>query len=229
VGPLLSPLDELAERLGLTPTSALLVVALTHSSYAAEHACESNERLEFLGDAVVDLAIADLIIRHYPQLDEGTGSLVRSRVVNESSLARAASHLELTRYLRVGRGVVKENGAQRPSLLADTFEAVVAAIYLERDYEAARDFVQRALEDDVADAALRPGDVDPKTRLRQWAEAKGRGEPVYELSADGPAHDVTFTAAVLVGGVQLASGLGRSKKSAEARAAEAALEGRTDA
>lgn len=229
MGLLLSPLDGLAEQLGLAPTSSTLLVALTHSSYAAEHDCESNERLEFLGDAVVDLAVADLIITHYPHLDEGTGSLVRSRVVNESALARAARRLDLTRYLRVGRGVQKENGAERPSLLADAFEAVVASVYLECGYERARTFVQAALANDVASAAVQPGDADPKTRLRQWSEAHGRGSPDYVVSADGPAHDVRFTAKVLVGGVELASGLGRSKKAAEATAAEHALEGIDDA
>ncbi len=229
MAPLLSPLEGLADRLGLDLTSALLVVAVTHSSYAAEHHCESNERLEFLGDAVVDLAVADLIVTHYPELNEGSGSLVRSRVVNEAALARAARRLDLAHYLRVGRGVQKEGGTERPSLLADAFEAVVAAVYLERGFDAAKHFVQVSLERDVARAAQRPGDADPKTRLRQWAEARGRGVPHYEVSAEGPAHEVNFHATVRVGGVVLASGHGRSKKSAEAAAAAAALEGRDDA
>ncbi len=109
---LLSPLDALAERVGLSRESEILAVALTHSSYAAEHQCESNERLEFLGDAVVDLAVADLIVTAYPQLNEGSGSLVRSRVVNESSLAEAATALDLASSIRVGRGVKKEHGAR---------------------------------------------------------------------------------------------------------------------
>ena len=229
MGPLLSPLEGLADRLGLDPSSAMLVVAVTHSSYAAEHHCESNERLEFLGDAVVDLAIADLIVTHYPGLDEGSGSLVRSRVVNEAALARAARRLELTSYLRVGRGVQKEGGAQRSSLLADAFEAVVAALYLERGFDAAKHFVHVSLGRDVSRAALNPGDADPKTRLRQWAETQGRGSPHYEVSAEGPAHGVRFCATVRVGGVVLASGHGPSKKSAEVAAAAAAVEGRDDA
>ena len=229
MGPLLSPLEGLADRLGLDPTSTLLAVAVTHSSYAAEHHCESNERLEFLGDAVVDLAIADLIVTRYPALNEGSGSLVRSRVVNEAALARAARRLELTQYLRVGRGVHKEGGTERSSLLADAFEAVVAAVYLERGFDAAKHFVQVSLERDVARAALNPRDADPKTRVRQWAEALGRGTPHYEVSAEGPAHQVNFHATLRLGGVILASGEGPSKKSAEAAAATAALEGRDDA
>jgi ribonuclease-3 len=229
VSVLLSPLDVLAQELGLRPESECLALAVTHSSYAAEHDCKSNERLEFLGDAVVDLAVADLIVTRYPDLDEGSGSLVRSRVVNEASLARAAQRLDLARYIRVGRGEVKSNGLERPSLLADAFEAVVAALYLERGYEAARDFVQSALGDDVAAAALRPDDVDPKTRLRQWSEANALGVPVYDVTSDGPAHDTTFNAMVSVGDRLRAGGQGRSKKIAEAHAAEAAWERRRDA
>jgi ribonuclease-3 len=225
---MVSSLDTVAERLGLDPTSPLLVMALTHSSFAAEHNVESNERLEFLGDAVVDLAIADLIVTRYPQLDEGSGSLVRSRVVNEAALARAARRLELGAVLRVGRGVRKENGAERPSLLADAFEAVVAALYFERGYDAAKEFVHAALADDVVAAALAPGDVDPKTRLRQWAESRRLGTPLYEVSAEGPAHAATYYATVRVGDL-VAVGEGRSKKSAEGEAARAAWLGHDDA
>ena len=221
--------DTLAQRLGLRADSAVLLVALTHSSYAAEHACASNERLEFLGDAVVDLAIADLIVTSYPALDEGSGSLVRSRVVNEEALAEAATRLELAKYLRVGRGEIKSRGLQRPSMLADAFEAVVAAIYLERGYDVARDFVQEILGADVANAAREPDEVDPKTRLRQWAEANGLGTPTYSVVASGPAHATTFEAVVDVDGAARGVGHGRSKKSAESEAARAAWEGRGDA
>ncbi len=224
-----SSLDPLADRLGLAADSRLLAVAVTHSSYAAEHGRESNERLEFLGDAVVDLAIADLIVREYPTLDEGSGSLVRSRVVNEAALARAASRLELARFLRVGRGEIKSRGLERASLLADGFEAVVAALYLERGYESARDFVQSSLAEDVREAARRPDDVDPKTQLRQWAESTGRGTPQYETVASGPAHDTRFEATVVLDGRVYGRGRGRSKKSSELQAARAAWEAREDA
>jgi ribonuclease-3 len=222
-------LDSVAERLGLDSSSPLLQTALTHSSYAAEHEVESNERLEFLGDAVVDLAVADLIVTSYPDLNEGTGSLVRSRVVNEAALARAARAIDLGPALRVGRGVIKENGAERPSLLADAFEAVVGAIYLENGYDAARTFVHAALAKDVEAASLEPGEVDPKTRLRQWAEASGRGTPLYSVLSEGPSHDVTFIATVVLGGEIVATGEGRSKKSAEANAAHAAWRTHVDA
>jgi ribonuclease-3 len=225
VSSLLSPLDALGQRVGLAGSSPLLALALTHSSYAAEHGVESNERLEFLGDAVVDLAVADLIVTSYPTLNEGTGSLVRSRVVNENSLAGAAQRLDLASAMRIGRGVAKENGHERPSLLADAFEAVVAAIYLERGYDVAKAFVHDALAQDVAAAAQQPGDVDPKARLRQWSEANGHGTPVYKVTSTGPSHDVTYYANVEVTGL-IGRGEGRSKKSAEASAAEDAWEQR---
>jgi ribonuclease-3 len=226
---MVSSLDAVAELVGLVSTSSVLQTALTHSSYAAEHDVESNERLEFLGDAVVDLAIADLIVTRYPELDEGTGSLVRSRVVNEAALARAARAIDVGSALRVGRGVMKENGSERPSLLADAFEAIVAALYVERGYDVAKIFVQAALANDVEAASKQPGDVDPKTLLRQWAEASGKGTPIYDVTSEGPSHDVTFIATVLVGGMVAASGEGRSKKSAEADAARAAWRAHADA
>jgi ribonuclease-3 len=213
---------------GLSRASGLLVVALTHSSYAAEHDCESNERLEFLGDAVVDLAVADLIVTDYPELNEGSGSLVRSRVVNESSLAEAATRLELASAMRVGKGVKKEHGLERPSLLADAFEALVAAIYLDKGYDAAKSFVHEMLRDAVADAAERPGDSDPKTRLRQWSEANGLGTPDYDVTSSGPSHDATYAAVVRIANKPAGAGGGRSKKAAEASAAEDAW-GRRDA
>ena len=223
-----SQLDALAERVGLARASEVLAVAMTHSSYAAEHECESNERLEFLGDAVVDLAVADLIVTAYPELNEGSGSLVRSRVVNESSLAEAATRLDLASAMRIGRGVKKEHGLERPSLLADAYEALVAAIYLEQGYEAAKSFVHATLGDAVADAASRPGDSDPKTRLRQWSEANGLGTPDYDVTSSGPSHDATYRAVVRLARRAMGTGEGRSKKSAEASAAEDAW-GRRDA
>jgi ribonuclease-3 len=225
---LLSPLDALAERVGLSRESDYLSVALTHSSFAAEHESESNERLEFLGDAVVDLAIADLIVTDYPELNEGSGSLVRSRVVNESSLAEAATRLDVASAMRIGRGVKKEHGLERPSLLADAFEALVAAIYLENGYDAAKSFVQEILRDAVADAASRPGEGDPKTRLRQWSEAKGLGTPEYQVTSSGPSHHATFSATVRLSKRSMGTGEASSKKGAEARAAEDAW-GRRDA
>jgi len=221
-----SDTSELAVRVGLPATSPLLEVALTHSSFAAENDRESNERLEFLGDAVVDLAVADLIVTDYPRLDQGEASLVRSRVVNEASLARAAARLDLARHVRLGRGEIKKAGRERPGLLADAFEALVAALYLERGYGAARSFVAEQLAGDVAEAARTPNEVDPKARLTQWAVETGRARPVYDVVAEGPSHARVFRAVVRVDGDELGRGEGTSKKAAEVTAASAALERR---
>jgi ribonuclease-3 len=225
----LSPLNALAERLGIRFDSDQLALALTHSSYAAEHDAASNERLEFLGDAVVNLAIADLILRDYPDFDEGTSSVLRSRVVNEEALARAASRLDLANCVRIGRGVMKEKGLERPSLLADAFEAVVAALYLERGYDAAKHFVQELLHDEVLAASTLPDTLDVKTRLRQWADVHHLGTPSYVVSSSGPSHDTTFFATVRVGTTLEVTGKGRSKKRAETNAAQLAWETLRDA
>ncbi|MEI8126926.1 MAG: ribonuclease III [Actinomycetota bacterium] len=219
---LTSPREALAHLIGLDPASDLFVTALTHSSYAAEHGVESNERLEFLGDAVVDLVITDTIIRSFPNLNQGTGSLTRSKVVNEAALAEVASALEIGRVVRLGRGEIKNHGEQRPALLADAFEAVVAAIYLERGYGAASEFVLTYLGGALTAAAAAPDEVDPKSRLRQWSEAAGHGAPVYEVRGDGPSHATHYVAEVTIGGIIRATGQGRSKKAAEVAAAIAA-------
>jgi ribonuclease III len=211
----------LAIQLGLARGSSTLRQALTHSSYAAEHDVESNERLEFLGDAVVDLAVADYIVGRFPQVNEGTASVIRSRVVNEDSLADAARSLDLGSLLRLGRGVVKERGHERASLLADAFEAVVAAVYLESGYEAAKDVVVRRLESSIVAASRESDTLDAKTRLRRWAEERGLAAPEYEVTSSGPSHDVTFHATVSVGGVVIGAA-GPSKKRAESNAAAAA-------
>jgi ribonuclease-3 len=217
----------LALQLGLAPGSSALRQALTHSSYAAEHDAASNERLEFLGDAVVNLAVADYIVGRYPLVNEGTASVVRSRVVNEDSLAAVARDLALGDLLLLGRGVLKERGQERSSLLADAFEAVVAAVYLESGYDAARDVVVQHLEPAIV-AASNDDTLDPKTRLRRWAEGQGLGAPHYEVVASGPSHDTTFEATVSVGALVVRAS-GTSKKRAEANAAALAWEEMSDA
>jgi ribonuclease III len=217
----------LAVELGLEPGSLALRDALTHSSYASEHGVDSNERLEFLGDAVVDLAVASHIVTNYPLLDEGAASILRSRVVNEESLARAAREMSLGDLLRLGRGVVKEKGAERASLLADAFEAVVAAVYLEKGYEVAQEVVVSHLREAIS-LASHVDTLDAKTRLRRWSESQGLGAPIYDVTSSGPSHDVTFVATVKVG-TRATSASGSSKKRAEANAAAAAWEEFVDA
>jgi len=226
---LTSALAALAQRLGLDEVSPSFQRALTHSSYASEHAEASNERMEFLGDAVVNLAIADAILRDYPELDEGTGSLARSRVVNEPTLARVAESLGVPEVMRLGNGERKSGGATRPSLLADAFEALIAATYFDCGAERAIAVAQELLRDELANAVLSPHSADPKSQLRHWAEVGGRGLPTYEVVGSGPDHDPTFTAVVMIDGVVRGTATGRSKKVAEASAALIAWEGRDNA
>ena len=216
-------LGAFARLVGLESTSATLREALTHASYAAEHESASNERLEFLGDAVVDLAVAHHIVATYPEFNEGHASVLRSHVVNEAVLASAARDIGLASVLKVGRGVLKEQGLERSSILADAFEAVVAAIYLERGFPAAKNFIESVLAERIAEAARTGSTLDPKTRLRQWAQLQGFDAPVYQVEAQGPSHDMVFVASVRVGAV-IACGSGTSKKRAEAAAAVAAWE-----
>lgn len=196
---------------------------MTHSSYAAEHNVEDNERLEFLGDAVVDLAAADFITGHFHNLDQGGATFVRSRVVNEESLAANARELRLGELLRVNRGVKKEGGLDRNSILADAFEAVVAAVFLERGYEAARGFVWPFLAAASTRAASQEAKIDYKGRLTQLALRQGLGRPRYVIETDGPSHDKLWRATVEVG-QHRASAQSTSKKSAELAAAQALVE-----
>ncbi len=192
--------DAVAARLGLDPASPLLLTALTHSSYAAEHEVESNERLEFLGDAVVDLAIADPIVTRHPELNEGSGSLVRSRVVNEGALANAARRTRSRRGH--ASGTRREEGITAPNALRCSptpSRPLWPPCTSSGDTTRPRSSCTDALARDVSEAALAPSDVDPKTRLRQWAEARGLGTPHYEVVGEGPAHSTTYVATVRVG------------------------------
>lgn len=226
---LTSVAESLSERLGFAPDSPLFTRAVTHSSYAGEHGEESNERLEFLGDAVVNLAIANAILRDYPELNEGSGSLARSRVVNEQSLAAVAHDLGLPDVVRLGKGEMKSGGSQRPSLLADALEAVLGALYLERGPDVAIHTAQELLAPLLAEAAASPLASDAKSQLRQWAEAQGFGAPHYEVTSSGPDHDPLFFVRVTVDHAVVGEATGRSKKAAEIAAALAAWEGRRNA
>jgi ribonuclease-3 len=214
----------LAELCGLSAESPLLHTALTHASYGAEHGVSDNERLEFLGDAVVDLAVTDLILSRYGHLDEGGGSAARSQVVNERALATVARQLDLGAQLLVGRGVEKEGGRERDSLLADTFEAVVAAIYLEAGFDRAKTFVHEQLGAAVAKAAKDPHAGDPKTRLLSWTEAHGFEPPTYDTDGVGAEHNPLFTSRVIIDGTVRGEATGRTKKAAELAAALTVLE-----
>ena len=201
--------------------------ALTHSSYAAEHDLESNERLEFLGDAVVNLVAADVIMSTYGDFNEGQCSQVRAQVVNEATFAEVATDLGIPELMQLGKGEDKSGGRHRAALQADAFEAVIAAIYIDRGFDEAYEFVADLLVPRISLAATDPSGGDPKTRLIQWAEAQGLPAPVYVAVAHGPVHATTFEVTVTVGDRVSAPGRGSTKRAAESAAAAAAWRSRT--
>jgi len=216
-------LGELAERVGHRFHDwRLLEQAVSHRSWCAETpGALSNERLEFLGDAVLGWAIADLVYHRY-QVAEGQLTDLRKSVVNATALAEVADEIQLGRHLRLGRGEAAAGGADKSSILSDAFEAVLGAVYLDGGAPAAFAMVERLVVPRMPDSADLIAQFDQKTELQELVARQGRGAPVYELSSTGPDHDKTFEAQVLVDGEVLGVGVGRSKKAAEQVAARQA-------
>jgi ribonuclease-3 len=204
----------------------LLEEALTHRSYLNEHAQPGrghNERLEFLGDAILGAVTAHLLMTRFPDVREGDLSMLRAQLVSELQLASIARGLGLGEWLFLGRGEEQTGGRAKPSLLADAFEALVGAMFLDAGFAEAAALIERCLAPALAQLA-EPGAGDHKTRLQHLVQARLRETPKYTLlGSEGPDHGKTFEVAVLAGGRELARGTGRSKKEAEQRAAEAAL------
>lgn len=203
----------------------LLVNALTHSSYANENrgrSCESNERLEFLGDSVLGLVVADALYRRFPELPEGRMTRIRAQLVCEESLHRVAGELGLGEYMRLGRGEEHTGGRSRTSILADAVEALIAAMYLDGGMDVARSFIERYILPALETGSEAFGDC--KTQLQELVQRKSGSVLTYELLGEsGPDHDKTFTSQVSLNGRPLGSGSGRTKKEAEQAAARAAL------
>lgn len=218
------PYTVLEAALGTGIDLALLERALTHRSYAYEHGgLPTNERLEFLGDSVLGLVVTDALYATHPDLPEGSLAKLRASVVNTRALADVARRLELGRWLRLGRGEEVTGGRDKNSILADTMEALIGAIYLDRGMTAVTTVV-RALFDPLMEAAAQDGAaLDWKTALQELSAARGLGVPDYRIAESGPDHAKSFTAEVVVGGDVCGSGAGRSKKEAEQHAAEAAF------
>ncbi|HWW52762.1 MAG TPA: ribonuclease III, partial [Acidimicrobiales bacterium] len=193
---------------------------MAHRSWCAETPGEgSNERLEFLGDAVLGLVVTDHIFRTYPELPEGELAKVRASVVNAEALAEVASELGLGPALLLGKGEDASGGREKPSILADAMEAVIGAVYLDGGWEAAAELIMRLLGERVEEGAAGPGGQDYKTRLQELAARQFDQLPRYDVSDEGPDHAKRFFATVLVGGVPRGHGEGRSKKQAEQQAA----------
>ena len=212
------------ERLGWTFRDEVgLAQALAHRSWCAEHPDEpSNERLEFLGDAVLGIVVTDYVFRTYPQLQEGQLAKVRASVVNAEVLAEVAAGVELGACLRLGKGEDASGGRAKMSILADAMEAIIAAVYLDGGMEAARVMVMGLFGERIADAASGPGGDDYKTRLQELAAQRFDKLPRYQVYDEGPDHAKRFFATVLLGGAPHGSGEGGSKKQAEQAAARAA-------
>ncbi len=214
-------LDALEANLGVSFVDHdLLLRSLAHRSWCAENGePESNERLEFLGDSVLGLVVTHYVFEHFPSLPEGQLSEVRAGVVNSRVLAEIALELDIGAHVLLGKGEDAAGGRAKQSILADAFEAVVAAIYLDQGYAVAREFVLRCLQDRIAEAAAGPGGRDYKTRLQEVAAARSLGRPRYVVRDEGPDHAKHFYAAVFVADECYGEGEGRSKKQAEQAAA----------
>jgi len=203
--------------------------ALMHSSRiperTAEEPAESNEKLEFLGDAVLELVVSEELVREFPDWSEGQLSKSRARLVNATAISLSAQRLGLGRYLRLGRGEEKTGGRNKPALLADAYEALIAAIYLDGGLEAARAFVRRSLvEGAITTEAERLGHTDHKSALQEFLQSRGMAPGAYHVIAEnGPDHQKTFRVEVRIAGQTPAIGSGRTKKEAEQSAAIAAL------
>jgi ribonuclease-3 len=231
--------EALEERLGYKFSSrALLERALTHSSAVPELKASSadeannlslpkdNERLEFLGDAVLQLLASEYLLSNFPEWSEGQLSKSRARIVNAGSLESAAKRLRIGEHLRLGRGEEKTGGREKQTLLADAFEAVVAGVYLDAGLGPAREVLRRGLfEQALEERGERISESDRKSALQEFLQGRGRPPAEYRLAGEsGPDHQKTFTIEVCVDGECMATGEGSTKKEAEQRAARSAME-----
>ena len=219
--------NQLQARLGLQfHNPALLEQALTHSSYRNENpGCKAdNERLEFLGDAVLDLVTARYLYTHHPALDEGDLTRLRAALVRTEQLAEVARSFELGEALRVGRGEAETGGRARDTLLCCAFEAILGALYLDSGEAAVCAWLEPQLAKQSAIILAGQEHLDSKSELQEWAQANGGNTPVYTtIDEQGPDHAKQFTVQVLIGGKPHGTGSGRSKQAAAQAAAQAAL------
>ena len=220
--------EEFNQRLNLNISDILLLSrALTHRSFLNEHpdALEDNERLEFLGDAVLDFVVGAWFYNRYPDMLEGELTRMRSALVHTEELAEFAVQIDLGRAMRLGRGECQAGGKERPALLCDTFEAVVGAIYLNQDIEGVLKFISPFLLNSAEDILINHKDEDPKSQLQEWAQGKGYQTPQYvTCSSSGPDHSKVFEVDVYINNKVVARGNGHSKQAATKSAAANALD-----
>lgn len=216
-------LRRLQERLGhVFAQPGLLVRAVTHRSFSADH----NERLEFLGDSVLNLAISNLLYGELSRLPEGDLSRIRANLVKQDTLVGLSTELGLPVVIRLGEGELKTGGRQRPSILADALEAVIGAVFLDAGYDPAAQVVQRLFRHIPVNPRMSAMEKDPKTELQEWLQGRKMGLPTYRVvSTSGAAHAQNFVVACEATDVQfIAQGGGTSRRSAEQAAASAMLE-----
>jgi ribonuclease III len=214
---------ELQRVLGVPIFPASLDRALTHRSYAYENGnLPTNERLEFLGDSVLGLVVTDTLYVGYPNLPEGQLAKLRAAVVQMAALAEVAKELNLGQFIRLGRGEEVTGGREKASILADTLEAVIGAVYIDCGLAMATTLVHRLFDPVIARAARLGAGLDWKTSLQELTAGLMLGVPEYQVEESGPDHQKSFKAVVRVGGQLLGDGAGRTKKAAEQQAAEAA-------
>lgn len=210
----------LQEILGVQVEPALLELALTHRSFAYEHGgIPTNERLEFLGDSILGQAVTVMLYREHPQLGEGDLAKRRASLVSSVALAEIARSIGLGDYILLGRGETQTGGREKASILADTVEALIGAVFLDSGAESATALVLRLIDPLVSDPARFGAAMDPKTSLQELSARRGAGVPVYTVTESGPDHSKVFIATVAVGNLVSAQGEGTSKKSAEMAAA----------
>ena len=206
--------------------SLFLAEALTHPSVGHEMQREhlNNQRLEFLGDAVLQLVITEQLYRHFNEEAEGRLTKLRSRLVSRETLKKYAVAIDLGRYLMLGRGEEASGGRARASTLGDAFEALIGAIYLDSDLQTARKFILEQAREDLKEIAAQPVDINPKGNLQELLQSISPSSPIYDvISQSGPEHEKTFVVKVSWEGMELGQGTGRNKKQAETAAAEEAL------
>ena len=221
--------NELQKKMGVSfQQPELLTQALTHSSYANENpgvAPASNERLEFLGDAILGLIVAENLFRDFPGMSEGEMTRLRSILVKQETLARVAESIKLGNYLYLGKGEEASGGKDKPANLARALEAVVAAVYLDQGSAITEQLVLEILDAELLKTLYQGAIIDYKSQLQELLQAKTQQTPVYHLiETQGPDHNKNFTVEVRLGNDVLATGIGRSKKKAETEAAHIALE-----
>lgn len=225
-------MNELMQRLGYAfRDRSLLATALTHPSLGGDKHIPHYQRLEFLGDAVLELAVSRYLFTHFPDVQEGKLTFARARLVREETLFEAAKKYGLADFIRLSVGEEHTGGRQKPSIVSDVMEAVFAAVYLDGGYDEAEKLILNTLKEALSDPFT--GTTDHKSRLQMFTQKNGGSTPVYELvSAAGEAHKPVFTMRVLLNGRELAQGTGSSKQAAQQQAAEIAynrLKGSADA